>query len=322
MDIFRFIDSADIRRYLVEIQYRFSTEEKMFLIWYCKSATLNEKIAAWQEIVGYVPSCPWDDAWDIRERVAAYIELQEEMLGQFQSADSYVYQYKLIDSLTGETDSGSVYRSYKDCLAAAIHAAHAAGCCKLEIRKEPLNAAEHSRRIGTCLFNQDGEIMQINCLPTDAEDMMTYLLFEEMWFAFPTPFHSGDIVCSRFSPNEPFVLTDMVTWDSERMIKELPPSEYDRQVLDCADWTVERLLKQGDSRIMGAFGYRAEGNLIRREKAPICDYLDLEYYRGTLDSSHKILQPVSTYLKGNCGIEFLLNAYCLLRQSTLLGQAE
>ena len=147
MDIFRFIDSADIRRYLVKIQYRFSTEEKMLLIWYCKSATLNEKIAAWQEIVGYVPSCPWDDAWDIRERVAAYIELQEEMLGQFQSADSYVYQYKLIDSLTGETDSGSVYRSYKDCLAAAIHAAQAAGCCKLEIRKEPLNAQPSDRHL-------------------------------------------------------------------------------------------------------------------------------------------------------------------------------
>lgn len=126
----------------------------------------------------------------------------------------------------------------------------------------------------------------------------------------------------RFSPDEPFVLTDMVTWGSERVMKELPPSEYDRQMLDCADWTVERLLEQGDSRIMGAFGYRTEGNLIRREKAPICDYLDLEYYRGSLDSSHKILQPVSTYLKGNCGIEFLLNAYCLLRQSTLPGQAE
>ena len=64
MDIFRFIDSADIRRYLVEIQYRFSTEEKMFLIWYCKTATLNEKIAAWQEIVGYVQGCPWDYAQD------------------------------------------------------------------------------------------------------------------------------------------------------------------------------------------------------------------------------------------------------------------
>lgn len=84
MDIFRFTDSADIRRYLAEIRYRFSTEEKMFLIWYCKAATLNEKIAAWQEIVGYVPSCPWDYALDIREQVAAYIELQEKMLGQFQ----------------------------------------------------------------------------------------------------------------------------------------------------------------------------------------------------------------------------------------------
>lgn len=321
MDIFRFIDSADIRRYLLEIQYRFSTEEKMFLIWYCKTATLNEKIAAWQEIVGDVPSCPWDYAWDIRERVAAYIELQEKMLGQFQAAGSCVYQYRLT-TVAEEIDLGGVYHSYKDCLTAAKIAAQAVSCCKLEIRKEPLDAAEHSRRIDTCLFNQDGEIMQINCLPTDAEDMMTYLLFEEMWFAFPTPFHSGDIVCSRFSPDEPFVLTDMVTWDSERMIKELPPSEYDRQMLNCADWTVERLLKQGDSRIMGAFGYRAEGGLIRREKAPICDYLDLEYYRGPLDQSHKVLQPVSSYLKRNCGIEFLLNAYCLLRQSTLPEQTE
>ena len=280
-----------------------------------------KKIAAWQEIVGDVPSCPWDYAWDIRERVAAYIELQEKMLGQFQVAGSCVYQYRLTTAAE-EIDSGSVYRSYKDCLAAAIHAAQAAGCCRLEIRKEPLDAAEHSRRIDTCLFNQDGEIMQINCLPTDAEDMMTYLLFEEMWFAFPTPFHSGDIICSRFSPDEPFVLTDMVTWDSERMMKELPPSEYDRQMLDCADWTVDRLLERGDSRIMGAFGYRAEGGLIRRQKAPICDYLDLEYYRGSLDQSHKILQPVSSYLKRNCGIDFLLNAYCLLRQSILTEYSE
>lgn len=322
MDIFRFIDSADIRRYLLEIRYRFSTEEKMFLIWYCKTATLNEKIAAWQEIIREVPRCPREYPPDIREQVAAYIELQEKMLGQFQATGSCVYQFKLIDRLTEETDSGGVYRSYKDCLASAIFAAQATGCCKLEVRKEPLNVAECSIRTDTCIFNRDGEILQIHCLPTDAEDMPTYLLFEDMWFAIPTPFHSGDIVCSRFSPDEPFVLTDMVTWDSERMIKELPPGEYDGQMLNCADWTVERLLKQGDSRIMGAYGYRAEGGLIRREKTPICDYLDLEYYRRPLDPSHKVLQPVSTYLKGNCGIEFLLNAYCLLRQSTLPEQTE
>ena len=52
------------------------------------------------------------------------------------------------------------------------------------------------------------------------------------------------------------------------MMKELPPSEYDRQILDYADWTVERLLRQGDSRIMGAFGYRTEGGLIRQSTLP------------------------------------------------------
>ena len=200
MDIFRFIDSADIRRYLVEIQYRFSTEEKMFLIWYCKSATLNEKITAWQEIVGYVQGCPWDYALDIRERVAAYIELQEKMLGQFQSAGSCVYQYRLA-------------------------------------------AAEET--VSECSDN---------------------------WL-----------------------------------------SNLDR--------TLARMRVRGDVSDMTCSGYTMSGD--PGETIPFVfhdhllhNYLDLEYYRGPL--IHKLLKPISDFLKGDCNIEFLLNTYCLAQQQAML----
>ena len=86
MDIFRFIDSTDIRRYLAEIRYRFSTEEKMFLIWYCKTATLNEKIAAWREIIDTMPNCAMAERLnlesipDFHQFLRDYIDLQAGVL--------------------------------------------------------------------------------------------------------------------------------------------------------------------------------------------------------------------------------------------------
>lgn len=44
---------------------------------------------------------------------------------------------------------------------------------------------------------------------------------------FPTPFHAGDLVYAPTSGVwKPFVLTDISTWDSERIRQELPPTVY------------------------------------------------------------------------------------------------
>lgn len=44
---------------------------------------------------------------------------------------------------------------------------------------------------------------------------------------FPTPFHAGDLVYTPTSGVwKPFVLTDISTWDSERIRQELPPTVY------------------------------------------------------------------------------------------------
>ena len=48
MDIYQFIDSRDIRNYQQDIKYKFTVPETAFLIYMSRSATLNEKLDAWQ----------------------------------------------------------------------------------------------------------------------------------------------------------------------------------------------------------------------------------------------------------------------------------
>ena len=57
MDLFRFIDSKDIREHLRQIGYSFIAPEAAFLVWQCRSATLKEKITAWREIIETMPDC-------------------------------------------------------------------------------------------------------------------------------------------------------------------------------------------------------------------------------------------------------------------------
>lgn len=46
MDIGRFVDSAAIRAYLKEQNYPFSAQEAAFLVYHCKTASLEERVRA------------------------------------------------------------------------------------------------------------------------------------------------------------------------------------------------------------------------------------------------------------------------------------
>lgn len=56
MDIYKFVVSNSIRNYLKRINYKFSTQEAAFLVWYCETATLEEKFGAWEEIINTMPN--------------------------------------------------------------------------------------------------------------------------------------------------------------------------------------------------------------------------------------------------------------------------
>lgn len=57
MDVYRFVDSRDIRAHLLKIGYQLTTQEAAFLVWHCETATLEEKILAWEEIARSMPNC-------------------------------------------------------------------------------------------------------------------------------------------------------------------------------------------------------------------------------------------------------------------------
>ena len=57
MDIYNFINSKDIDRYLRSINYEFSPLECAWLIWQSRRATVNDRHEAWSEIINTMPDC-------------------------------------------------------------------------------------------------------------------------------------------------------------------------------------------------------------------------------------------------------------------------
>ena len=57
MNVYRFINSKDIREPLESIQYPFGSLEAAWIIYQCRFASLEEKHAAWRELIQTMPDC-------------------------------------------------------------------------------------------------------------------------------------------------------------------------------------------------------------------------------------------------------------------------
>ena len=99
MDIYHFIDSHAIREHLQSLSYPFTTQEAAFLVWYCKTATLEEKHAAWREIMDTMPNCSlekrlnMDIILDFHQFLREFMRIEQRELEAFRSADHSVYFY-------------------------------------------------------------------------------------------------------------------------------------------------------------------------------------------------------------------------------------
>lgn len=99
MDLFRFIDSKDIREHLRQIGYSFTAPEAAFLVWQCRSVTLKEKIAAWRTIIETMPDCSMAERMNmnaipsVHKFLEQYITLMERLLANFYCEEHAVYSY-------------------------------------------------------------------------------------------------------------------------------------------------------------------------------------------------------------------------------------
>ena len=99
MDLFRFIDSKDIREHLRQIGYPFTAPEAAFLVWQCRSATLKEKMAAWREIIETMPDCCMEERINmdampsIHKFLEQYMAMIGKLLEKFYCEEHAVYSY-------------------------------------------------------------------------------------------------------------------------------------------------------------------------------------------------------------------------------------
>ena len=108
MDFLKFVNSNAVRGYLQEIRYQPTSLEAAWLVYQCETASLEEKCAAWREIIETLPDCPTGSRTrglkpEHRDSVytflQAYIAQQEQLAAAFLQADEpavYDLQYQFL----------------------------------------------------------------------------------------------------------------------------------------------------------------------------------------------------------------------------------
>lgn len=122
MDIYRFINSADIARHLKDIRYSFSTLEAAWLIWQCKTATMAERHTAWRELIRTMPDSgvkpTINQEGSLHQMLRDYMSLEEKLQGIWEEDDANAMYicYEYIPILDGEKNDYCPTYCYKNIL--------------------------------------------------------------------------------------------------------------------------------------------------------------------------------------------------------------
>ncbi len=203
MDVFRFINSNAVRNHLKEIGYKFSGFEAAWLVWNCRTATIKERHAAWNEIIETYP----DEEYKGRQiyfskSVYLHSMLNEYMEQQRRTIDfvseepvpgSFIYRYRLISK------EGIVVCDY-DFFFPTLESVLS------DIRQDISKydgfalvekcSADGEPNFARIIVNSSGEIIRAisDFIDLDEEDHAVSCCFLNMDLIFPVPYHIGDIL--------------------------------------------------------------------------------------------------------------------------------
>lgn len=329
MDIYRFINSKDIRFHLQSLRYDFTLPEAAFLVWQCTDATLEEKHEAWCELIRTMPDCGMQK----RRNMSAiksmhgllqdYMKLEQKLLREFYQETDAVYFFNMMERdnsfLNGFSETEKFARAFPNlssCLAAIkgeIDGIDSRNILRIEIKKQCLSVPESTL---TICMNSKLEVMDIDSfryLLTEREQELL-CVFEGMWFAFPTPFKRGDILYWKSSPkgwycpfNQFYVLDSLSTWGT----REMSENGFAANDSKKGDRLLQNLLKDGDVTDMSFSAYSVEDGQIIFDNASW--YLSLEHFDGALSEAQRMLYPVSDLLTGKIRLNLFLDILRVIR---------
>lgn len=296
MNIYKFINSSDIREHLEKIDYKFTSLEAVWLIYQCKEISLKEKQAAFNELIDTMPDCEIEKRnhtvpqKSLHRFLKRYIAIENRHMDTFYFSRNSAYSFRYIMKDGSEECDDGLYSSFEEFKNAVGTDENVA---KIRCEKIILNQ-KHSRMLAD--FTTDFDMLDIHMdfIPANPDHDIYYRVFDGLFFEFPTPFKAGDIVCNKCGEDntngDPFVLT------------EIGLSRFE-------DAKTKRTVKHfGDNSDMNAAGYfQCEDGSVYYDV--MHNYMNLEYYRKKPAGTNRILTTLSNYIKGEIDLSLLLSAY-------------
>lgn len=299
-EICRFVNSKDIRKYLADINYSFTTAEAAWLVYQCRNATLAEKHDAWERIIATMPdqsvdSFHFDKPYEsIHEVIYDFIAMKKEVTEMFlEEGPKTFYQYSLVyNDGSRDYDDSLPYSSYEKCfkqLSRELSEADGdiSGC----IRHSEIDCFYHI----TAYYNREGEIMDID-IPADYGIVDWNLLhfFRNLWFHFPAPFKKGDIIYDPLK-HQRRACENLLVMECNTPLKY---EEDGRSYTDSSDMNV-----------WGYFQDEETGTIFHEVT---WNYMDFEYFpEERLTGKKRILKALSNLLKNKIDIGLFTIAYHL-----------
>ena len=290
MDIFRFINSRDIREYLKSQNYPFTSLEAAWLIYQCRCATIKEKHEAWQELIQTMPDCAVAERphtarhESLHQFLKEYIRTEDEILDWFfRDEKDAIYNCEFWEYAMW-CPGGEYFDSFQKCLKA--YTDRRLGKMTFKITKQILNSDQST----SVVFSADNEPLTFDTswYPEGGDEIL-YGVLGGLEFDFPTPFTKGDILCeSEVYEMNPSLRADLF------VITDLPACSKNESYRD------------GCRMKVWGFFLKYDGTL---QYEDMYNYMNLEYFRGELSGKKRILKALSNYIKGEIDVGLFANAY-------------
>ena len=296
MDICEFIRSKAIREYCKKIGREFTPPECAYLIW--QSGFLPaKKRTAWCELIGESPDCEVPSHRSLHEFLSRYMEREDELIkAMHQKDDNAIYYFYAIGH-GNRVDNGIFYKSYEACLSAALAPGESVDgyfyLHKIFTENDPDTGEVRITRHIKEELTENGEFLGIyNMIGAEEKALPD---FNELRFEIPIPFKKGDIVYDPYG--KAFV------WQSEGRPMVFDHIRRDELPVDTGEKITDVSVK--------VYCNCGSDQIVIEE---IKDYIDLEYYPEgkVFFPNEKILPVISSYLKGEIGIDELLNSHSIL----------
>ena len=314
MDIYQYVNSKDIRAHLEAIGYRFNALEAAWLVYECKNATMEEKHAAWREIIETMPDMEMgfkdyvEPIESLHGFLRDYTAMEQKWFQRFMTPKvTAVYEFEYYERKNDFQFNSCPFAEYDACIAAIKKrmAEYKNGeISPIIIRK--INVCGVESGPSSVIVDPNGTVKGVGrWFPHDETECRLYDSFDHLWFDFPLPFKEGDIV---YDPNGnekdfcdgPFVLMETAV---DVFTKTIP-----------ADDTAVDMYRKTYGRICGtmemtAYGYfQEEAGTLYAEC--MHHYMDLERYpEEKLTGKKRILKALSNHLKGEIDAVLFARAY-------------